>query len=162
MLRRGRTLFADDQLTLDSTADTVRAHPGSPHMNLARRLPLDIDPQALGRTLGALAGERWLVAHRSTTRPRPVRLLCLLERGAGMPLGMHTMPASPLRLSPHMLGLPSDVRRQRKRFGLYADLVQGTPLVRLSAGLEHRPEQLGDMLEGALEHQTELAAGRIA
>jgi hypothetical protein len=167
LLRRGWPLFADDQLTLDRGAGGVRAHPGTPHMNLATDLPDGIDPQALGATLGILAGERWLAAHATTRRPRPVRALCLLERGPGLPLQAATLAASPLPLAPYVLGLESDTARLGSRFGLYADLMESATLVRLTAGLEHRPAQLADVLERTLLAQAppgrpELVAGGVA
>jgi hypothetical protein len=162
LLRRDWPLFADDQLTMDRTDGAVRAHPGTPHMNLAENLPAAIDPKTLGSTLGILARERWLAAHAITSHPRPVRMLCLLERGLGLPLEAHTLPANPLPLAPYMLGLSTDTGRQRDRFGLYADLMESTALVRLTAGLEHRPEQLADLLEQALASRPELIAGGTA
>jgi hypothetical protein len=162
LLHRGWPLFADDQLTLDHGQDAVYAHPGTPHMNLAESLPNEIDPQTLGTTLGILAGERWLAAGTVTRGPRPVRMLCLLERAANLPLEIHTLPANPLLLAPYMLGLEPDHERQRSRFSLYADLIQSATLVRLTAGLEHRPEQLADLVEQALTGQPEPIAGRIA
>ena len=46
LLRRGRPLFADDVLILEQIEGAVRAHPGSPHMNLAESLPGPIDRKA--------------------------------------------------------------------------------------------------------------------
>jgi hypothetical protein len=137
--------------------ETVRAHPGAPHMNLAEDLPSAIDPHSLGSTLGILAGERWLTAHTTARGPRPVGMLCLLERAAGLPLATEALPRNPLALAPYMLGLSTDAERQRRRFELYANLIESAALVRLTAGLEHRPEQLGDMVEQALTHRPELA-----
>jgi hypothetical protein len=162
LLRRGRLLFADDVLTLERTDGAVRAHPGTPHMNLARDLPEVIAPQTLGATLGILAGERWLAAHTTAQHPRPVRVLCLLERGSGLPLEIHTLSANPLPLAPYMLGLSTDAERQRKRFGLYADLMESATLVRLTAGFEYGPGQLADLLEQELAERPELVAGGIA
>ncbi len=162
LMRRGWPLFADDQLTLGHAEGAVRAHPGTPHMNLAETLPEAIDPQTLGVTLGILAGERWLAAHTTTTGPRPVRMLCLLERGPGLPLEAHTLPPNPLPLAPYVLGLSTDPERQRNRFGLYADLMESTVLVRLTGDLDHRPEQLADLLEQELMDKPTLVAGGIA
>ena len=161
LLRRGWPLFADDVLTLGRTDDAVRAHPGTPHMNLAENLPSDIDPQTLGTTLGILAGERWLAAHTTTKYPRPVRMLCLLERGPSLPLEIHTLPSNPLLLAPYMLGLSTDTERYRSRFSLYADLMECVPLARLTAGFEHRPEQLADLIEQTLVREPELVAEGI-
>jgi hypothetical protein len=162
LLRRGWPLFADDVLTLDRTGGAVRAHPGTPHMNLAESLPDAIDPQTLGTTLGILAGERWLAAHTTTKHPRPVRMLCLLERGPSLPLETHTLTSNPLLLAPYMLGLSADAERERSRFCLYADLMESATLVRLTASLEHRPEQLADLIEQALARRPELIVGGIA
>ena len=57
-----------------------------------------------------------------------------------------------------MLGLSTAAERQRSRFWLYADLMESAALVRLTAGYEHRPEQLADLLEQALARQPELLA----
>jgi hypothetical protein len=162
LLRRGWPLFADDVLTLDLAAGAIRAHPGTPHMNLAEPLPDASDPQALGSTLGILAGERWLVAHKTTRDPRPVRMLCLLERGEGQALQTRVLPSSPLPLAPYMLGLSGEAERERSRFSLYADLMESATLVRLTGSLEHRPAELADLVEQALARQSTPAAGRVA
>lgn len=162
LLRRGWALFADDVLILDDTEGVVRAHPGTPHMNLAESLPDDADPRTLGTILGILAGERWLAAHTMTKHPRPVRMVCLLERGPSLALATHTLASNPLLLAPYMLGLSTDAERQRSRFGLYADLMESAELVRLTAGFGHRPGQLADLVEQALVRQPELIAGGIS
>jgi hypothetical protein len=163
LLRRGWPLFADDQLTLEHVQGTVRAHPGTPHMNLASKgLPDAVDPRTLGVTLSILAGERWLAAHKTEQRPRPVRMLCLLERGPDLRLEAHPLPANPLPLAPYMLGLSIDAERQRSCFDLYADLMESAALVRVTAGPAHRPAQLADLLEQALVGRSELPAGAIA
>jgi hypothetical protein len=151
LLQRGWPLFADDVLTLERSRGSVRAHPGTPHMNLDG----SIDPLAIGDTLGILAGERWVRAHTIATRPRPVRLLCLLERGKDLKLEARSEPPNPLTLAPYMLGLSTETERQRARFGLYADLIESATLIRLTGGLEHRPEQLADLIEPALVSQFE-------
>jgi hypothetical protein len=152
LLRRGRPLFADDVLTLSRERDAVSAHAGTPHMNTAVDAPEGIDPEALGETLGILAGERWLAAASTSAAgvARPVRMLCLLERGPGLALGLEQLPANPLLLAPYTLGLSSDPERLRSRFDLYADLLGSATLVRLSAGPADRPAALAELLEGAL------------
>jgi hypothetical protein len=158
MLSRGCPLFADDQLTLDQPDDTVRAHSGTPHMNLAEELPGELDVEALGTTLSIIAGERWLVANRTTSSLfRPVRLLCVLERRAGLGLEAHTLPPNPLLLAPYMLGLSIEAERERSRFCLYADLMESATLVRVTAGLGHPPEQLADSIEQILQSTCELS-----
>jgi hypothetical protein len=155
LLRRGWALFADDALTLSHTDRHVLAHPGTPHMNIAQ----SADRHALGSTLGVLAGELWTTARVSTTRPRPVRMLCLLERRAELALEIHALPANPLPLAPYMLGLSGQPQRRRDRFRLYADLIASATLVRLTAGLQHRPSQLADLLERELARRPEILAG---
>lgn len=161
LLRRGWPLVADDALTLSQVDTEVRAHPGTPHMNVAQSPPEELAPQELGNTIGVLAGELWLSAHASATQQLPVRMLCQLQRGAGLGLELRTLPANPLLLAPYMLGLSSDLQRRRTRFCLYANLIGSTTLVRLTAGLEHRPAQLADLVEDALARQPELLAGGI-
>lgn len=159
LLGRGWPLFADDQLTLGRAAGSVVAHPGTAHMSLAQNLPDAVDPQTLGSALGLLAGELWMEARANTTRTRPVQMLCLLERAAGLPLEIHARQASPLSLAPYMLGLANDAERSRSRFCLYADLMDSARVVRLTAGLEHRPRQLADLVEQALVREPEILAG---
>jgi hypothetical protein len=161
LLQRGWPLFADDVLTLENTDGTVRAHPGTPHMNLAEQPSDAIGDQAVGRTLGTLAEERWVAAHRTTQLPRPVRMLCLLERSPSLPLETRTLPSTPLLLAPYMLGLSTDAERQRSRFCLYADLMESATLVRLTASLEHPPAKLADLVEQALLRQPKTIAARI-
>ncbi len=157
LLSRGWPLFADDVLILEDTDGEVRAHPGTPHMNLAQALPGEIDHRDLGSTLGILAGERWLAARNTTSQPRPVRMLCLLQRSSDLAAEARTLTSSPLPLAPYMLGLSTDPSRQRSRFSLYADLMESTALVQLTADPERSPAQLADLLEDALTHSPEPA-----
>jgi hypothetical protein len=61
-----------------------------------------------------------------------------------------------------MLGLSTDAGRLRSRFHLFADLLESATLVRLTAGPEHRPEQLADLLELTLARRHESVSGAIA
>jgi hypothetical protein len=162
LLRRGWQLFADDALVLESVEGEVRAHPGTPHMNLDVDLPDGFDPTTVGRTLGVLAGERWLAAHASAAEPRPVRIVCLLERGLGFGLQTAWLPANALLLAPYRLGLQGDVERERRRFDVYADLVRSARLLRLTAGIEHSPAQIAQALERTLDGERQLASGGVA
>jgi hypothetical protein len=161
LLSRGWPLFADDVLILEACDGTVHAHPGTPHMNVAERPSNSIDPQTLGDTLGILAGERWLAVANTTSSTRPVRMLCMLERSPGLVTGTHSLGANPLPLAPYMLGLSDDPERQRNRFALYADLIESTPLIRVSAEAGQQPAQLADLIEDALAHQPALSASGI-
>jgi hypothetical protein len=161
LLRRGWPLFADDQLTLARGAShSLLAQPGTPHMSLAAGQVSAEEADALGETLAILAGERWLAAHNTTAQARPVRMLCLLERADELPLELNTLAANPLALAPHILGFPGDLERRRSRFGVYGDLMHSATLVRLTAGPEHRPEQLADLIERELAPQPIAGASR--
>lgn len=146
LLRRGWSLVADDLLMLESVADSVVGHPGTPHMNLPEGLR-DAESDSLGETIGVLAGERWISARSVTAEPVEVRALCLLARGATLDLEARMLPPNPLHLAPYVVGLPADPERQRRRFALYADLIESATLVQLTASLEHTPEQIANLLE---------------
>ncbi len=159
LLSRGWPLFADDVLILEDADGAVRAHPGTPHMNVAEHPSSTIDPQAVGETLGMLAGERWLAAAHTTSSTRPMRMLCVLERGPGLASEARKLGSNPLALAPYMLGLASDSERQRERFELYANLIESTPLVKVSAEVGQHPGQLADLIESLLtEHPVQIAS----
>lgn len=160
LMRRGWRLFSDDVLTFESVEGTVRAHPGTPHMNLDANLPDDADLHVLGRTLGVLSGERWLVTDAGAIEPRPIRMVCLLDRGADHDaLQVERVPANSLLLAPYRLGLQADRRRERSRFHVYADLMKSATLVRVRASLERTPEEIAQGLERALADQRLVGGG---
>jgi len=150
LMRRGRPLISDDILTLGATPGGVLAHGGTPHMNLPESHP-DASAERLGSTLGILAGERWLAARAHTARPRPVRTICLLQRGPALSLDAHPLPANPLAFAPYMLGLPDDYARQRRRFALYSDLASSAAILRITCGPGHDAGDLADLIEGQLD-----------
>jgi len=152
LMRRGWPLFADDALVLKREASGVRAHPATPHMTLAEDPPDAIESLELGTILANLAGEQWIAADLLRQEPRPVRMLCLLERAPGLALHAQVLPANPLLLAPYMLGFQGDRERQRRRFHLYADLIGSTTLVGLTGEIEDRPCDLADLLERVLAH----------
>ncbi len=127
LLGRGWPLFSDDILVLQDTGGAVLAHAGTPHMNLAVSQPNSIDPQTIGDTIAILTGERWLVAHSTRMEPRPVRMLCVLTRAEGLRVGAHRLSSSPLPLAPYMLGLATDMERQRSCFELVRELDANNP-----------------------------------
>jgi hypothetical protein len=65
-------------------------------------------------------------------------------------------------LAAHMLGLSNSAERQRSRFRLYSDLVDRTPLVRLTASPHDRPADLADLVEEALARAAEPISGTVA
>jgi hypothetical protein len=159
LVGRGWPLFADDVLTLGDGPEGVLGHPGSPHMNVAEPPHGTIVPELLGVTLGRLAGERWIAVHASAERPRPVRMICLLERGPGRTLESRIVPSNPLPLAPYMLGLADGTGRARRRFARYADLMGTATLTQLTCGSAERPATVADLIEQALADTRALAVG---
>jgi hypothetical protein len=149
LMRRGWPLFTDDVLTLAAAAEGVRAHPGSPHMNLAV-LPFEEGHTEMMSTVGVLDGERWVAAHKVAQEARPVHTICLLARDPRQQLGAQLQAANPLPLSPYMLGLPSDAARERQRFELYASLMGSARLVRVSCGPGDGPTAVAELIEGVV------------
>jgi hypothetical protein len=158
LVGRGWPLFADDVLTIGAGPHGVQAHPGAPHMNVGEGPSGGVEPERLGVTLGTLAGERWIAAQAIAAEPRPVCLVCLFERGPGLPLQAQVLPSSPLPLAPYMLGLAGDAERERRRFACYADLMGNAALVRLTCDTA-RPAELADLIEQTLANLTTLAVG---
>ncbi len=171
LLRRGWPLFADDVLTVGDGPEGVLGYPGTPHMNVAAGPVAALEPAGeelapdadganeIGATLGILAGERWVAVARATREARPVRIVCLLERGPGRSLEGCLLPASPLPLAPFMLGLAGDAERERRRFARYADLMGGTELMRLTCDPADRPADVADVIEQTLAERPALAVG---
>lgn len=151
LIRRGWPLFADDTVVLGRRGD---AHPAVPFINLPAA---GGDVRWLGTDLGLIDGERWVAVADSADAAAQVAAIVLLERGQGKRLGAEPISSSPLALAPFMLGLPDDEGRDSTRFALYADLVERVPLLRLSADVAHRPADLAETLECALD----LAAPRV-
>ena len=114
LMTRGWPLFADDVLVLQDIDGTVSAHPGTAHMNVAQDTPAGLDPEAIGETLATRAGERWITMASASAEPRPVCMLCLLERGPGLELPRRDAargPAAACALHPRPLnGRPPRAR----------------------------------------------------
>lgn len=159
LMRRGWPLFADDVLVLSADAGGLRAHPGTPLMNVAVGETSEGEEDGLGRTLAVLAGERWIAADHASEGDRPVRMVCLFERGPGLALEAQCLRPSPLPLTPYMLGLPGDSERERSRFSLFADLVDRAELVKLTCSTDDSPAELADLLENMLRAPAALTAG---
>jgi hypothetical protein len=155
LMRRGWPLFADDALVLSAQRTRVIAYPATPHLTVSeaaagapRRTGESI--QRLGTTLACFGGERWLAARAASIEPRPVRMLCLLDRdGDGRPQA-RALPANPLLLAPYMLGLDAGAARSRRRFELYGELAASSTMVRLSANAAAPARELADLLEQVL------------
>jgi hypothetical protein len=160
LLRRGWSLVADDLLVLERVGGRAVGHPGTSHMNLPERLP-DAESDSLGETIGVLAGERWVSARTLTAEPVEVGMLCLLARGSSLSLEARALPPNPLHLAPYVVGLPADPERQRRRFALYADLIESATLVQLTASHEHTPEQIADLVEQTLADSPQMVGGGV-
>lgn len=143
LIARGWRLFADDQLTLSRQGETLLAHRGTGHANLAPTL----DTTMPRRVLASIGGEDWSVLPLSPSRARSVRLLCLLERSQGLTQGCVEIAGSPLPLSPYILGLNEGPERMRRRFLLYAQLTSEVPVVRLTASPADSPDELAQLVE---------------
>ncbi len=159
LTRRGWPLVTDDVLILEDGPERVRAHPGSPHMNVGTDRSSEGTSAEIGRTLGILAGERWVAVRAPSRAPKPVRAVCLLERGAHLSLDAQPLPAGPLPLIPYMLGLKGDAARERRRFSTYANLAGGATLLRLTCSSGDRPTALADLLEQELAGRSAAAVG---
>jgi len=147
LVRRGWPLFADDTVVLGRGEAGVEAHPSVPFVNL----PVAAAATELGTELGRLGEERWVAVDRHASARAPLAALVLLEREPGLGLELQPLAATPLTLAPFMLGLPDDEGRDADRFSLYSDLVEGAPLLRLTADPERSPAALARTLEEALD-----------
>lgn len=148
LMRRGWPLVCDDILTLGASPDGVLAHPGTPHMNLGES---GIQVDAIGESLGVLAGERWIAASAYSRRALPVCMICLLERGPEPLAEAQRMPQSPIALAPYMLGLHEDSGRQARRFSLYAELAGSVSMVALRGGRADLGREAADLIVSELE-----------
>jgi len=169
-MRRGWALFADEVLTLGRRAGRVSAYRGTPHVSISSRplsSPRGSEPgaritrsvparTARLHTLASADGEHWVAAPIAGRAPRPVRALCLLDRGIGRVLEARVLDASLRSLEPHILGSWGGDIRQRERSRLYADLASSTTLLSLSAGLDEPPGALADAVEAALAQRSQL------
>jgi hypothetical protein len=147
LVRRGGRLFADDSVVLDRRGEEIEAWPAGPFMNLAS----DREAPAGARHLGRFGEENWIAVADAATAPAPLAAIVFLSRGPGNRLRTAPLSAGPLELAPFMLGLPDDEGRDGPRFALYADLVERTPMLRLSGGPRDTPAELARTLEDALE-----------
>lgn len=159
LAERGWPLFADDVLVLEQRGPgDVVAHPAGPHANLSAEAPREDSP-AVHEELGTVGGERWVAVERTSSEPRAVAAVALLERRPGLSLEAEAIDASPVALAPFMLGLPDDEGRDASRFDLYSDLIDSATLLRLSAAPEDAPGELAESLERTLGLSRSAALG---
>jgi hypothetical protein len=91
-----------------------------------------------------------------------VHAVCLLERRRGLSLDVQVLTPSPLPLAPYMLGLSGEPRRERGRFGLYADLIGSVAQLRLTCDESAPPEALADVLQRGLAERSAAVGERAA
>jgi hypothetical protein len=159
LVRRGWPLFADDTLVLGRRGEAIEAHPAAPFVNLSAAAG---DVRSLGKDLGLVDGERWVAVANPADAAAEVAAIVLLERAPGELLGALPTSGSPLVLAPFMLGLPDDEGRDSARFALYADLIERAQLLRLTADAAHRPADLAEALERALDLSPPLSVKEAA
>ena len=148
--RRDWPLVTDDVLALEDGPEQVLAHPGPPHMNVASSQLSEQACGEIGTTLGVLAGERWIAVRAPSRTPRPVRVVCLLERAPHLSLDAQPLLGGQLPLVPYMLGLKGDAVRERRRFSAYANLAGEADLLRLTCSPSDLPAAVADLLEQAV------------
>jgi hypothetical protein len=146
LMARGHRLFTDDVLVLSSDEKEVLAHPGGPYLSLAN----GVAPPPPGETLDSVGDKRWIAVKEVAREPGRVAAIVLLERGDAASPEVSRIPASPLALAPFMLGLPDEPRRDRSRFSIYSDLVEGAALLRLRAAADDSAADLAGEIERAL------------
>jgi hypothetical protein len=149
LVARGWPHFTDDVLVLAAGPDGPLAYPGTPHTTLSTG-SAGTAPELLGETLDIWDGEAWTAVSASALSPREVAAVILLDRRPGLGSGLRRLPASPLTLAPHMLGLPDEEEAEAGRFALYSDLAEKAPFLNLQADERVPPEELADQVERAL------------
>ncbi|MDQ3721869.1 MAG: hypothetical protein M3376_02135 [Actinomycetota bacterium] len=143
LLRRGRSLVADDIVMLSRRDRMVLAHPGPPVMNVAP------DRAGAGQHLATFCDDAWS-AVPVVAEPLELGAIVLLRRAAGAALACQRMAADPLRLLPNILRFPRTREHERVRFELACDLAARVPVYELSADLDVDPSRLADELEAAV------------
>jgi hypothetical protein len=153
-----RTATAAANVTIDATTDATIAD-ATTATNNDNDNDNDKGCNALGTTLAVLSGERWVAIANASEGDRPVRMVCLFERGRNLTLDIQRLPSSPLPLAPYMLGLPGGSERERSRFSTYADLMGSVELVKITCATNDPPAALADLLESALHPPAVLTEG---
>jgi hypothetical protein len=155
LMARGMPLVCDDVLAMSRSGAGVIAHPGTAHVNVAQS---PVGPVPGAATIGVLAGERWATVGPLSEQACPLAAVVLLQRAERLPLNVRRLPASPLALSPYVLGIAPDESRRASRFALYAELAANVPLFQLTASPSDGPEALADEIQAALDEPGRLQA----
>jgi hypothetical protein len=142
-LRRGATLFADDIVALQETADGLLAYPGPPLMNL----PDALDPAQVGATVVAeFDDERWVAFERDSVGPTALGAVVLINRGAGETARCVSTEGTSLELLPHAITLPHLSDRARRRFEIFSSVSATVPVLSLHADAAVSASELADLI----------------
>ena len=158
LARLGWPLLSDDIVVLGRGQGAVLTHPGTPHLNVEESANARTT-RGVARVLGVLDGELWLTAETPCGDPCPVSAVCLLERGRPGPLEIRPLAQTPLALAPYMLGLGDGPGRERERFELYSELMDGSRLLRICAGDTAGPHRIALSLRQLLAAESANAGG---
>lgn len=147
-IRRGATLFSDDILALDGSADAVVAYPGPPLMNLSGAMSLsDVGNATL---LDRFDDEQWVELDARSQDPQPVAAVVLAERVGGIPV-CSKLPASTITLLPHLITFPHLRHRARRQFELAGALAATSAVLRLTADPSAPASRLVELVEEKLD-----------
>lgn len=149
LVARGHPLLCDDILVLTQRGGAPAGWPSPPVMNLATERPWGPDVAALGHELARIGDEVWVQVRSVATEPVALRAIVLLDRRADGPRDPVLVAAARgfEQLLAHALPTGSVASRERDRFAALGAVVDGVPVLRLSAGLNHEPPALADALE---------------
>ena len=158
LVRRGRSLFADDVLALSQSEGKILAHPGPPLMTLPPGQCRAIDQ--MGDSLGLLPddGMQWLRVRRAGGEPQPITRLFVLDRRKASQTRAIREPAGGGRLLPHMLSLNRDPVRALSRSDLLQELLVTVPVYRLQAAGAEDLVGLADVVESTLGAPSPIAS----
>jgi hypothetical protein len=162
LVARGWPHFTDDVLVISPSPDGPLVHPGTPHSTLAGNGPGPA-PHELGEVLDVNDGEAWTAISASALGSCRLAAVVVLDRGGSGAPRTSALPASPLTLAPHMLGLPDEgPEAEARRFATYSDLAARARFLKLSADQRASSDELADALERALDARHGFAGAEAA
>lgn len=146
LLRGGLPMLADDVVVLEDRTDVAPlAHPGPPLMNLPSGIA-----HPPGAVIAPVGEERWIAVH-AHPQPLPLAALVVLNRSAGLDLGMHRVHEPLALLLGTLFGFPFTSERERARFELASTIANRVAIWELSADPSVPPDELAEQLRNVLE-----------